>query len=92
MLTDSFWYFLWKWIILNYKNTNQFSKEIEIRENLRSLDPWNLKLELALAQAYSTVSNMSKLEESVNRIKSLAPESPEYQEALLLLKPTTESP
>lgn len=75
-----------------YKNTNQFSKEIEIREKLRSLDPWNLKLELALAQAYSTMSNMSKLEESVNRIKSLAPESPEYQEALLLLKPTTDSP
>jgi tetratricopeptide (TPR) repeat protein len=75
-----------------YKNTNQFSKEIEIREKLRSLDPWNLKLELALAQAYSTVSNMSKLEESVNRIKSLAPESPEYQEALLLLKPTTDNP
>jgi hypothetical protein len=75
-----------------YKNTNQFSKEIEIREKLRSLDPWNLKLELALAKAYSAVSNSSKLEESVNRIKSLAPESPEYQEALLLLKPTTDSP
>ena len=75
-----------------YKNTNQFSKEIEIREKLRSLDPWNLKLELALAKAYLAVSNVSKLEESVNRIKSLAPESPEYQEALLLLKPTTDSP
>ena len=75
-----------------YKNTNQFSKEIEIREKLRSLDPWNLKLELALAKAYLAVSNVSKLEESINRIKSLAPESPEYQEALLLLKPTTDSP
>ena len=75
-----------------YKNTNQFSKEIEIREKLRSLDPWNLKLELALAKAYLAVSNVSKLEESVNRIESLAPESPEYQEALLLLKPTTDSP
>ena len=75
-----------------YKNTNQFSKEIEIREKLRSLDPWNLKLELALAKAYLAVSNVNKLEESVNRIKSLAPESPEYQEALLLLKPTTDSP
>ena len=75
-----------------YKNTNQLSKEIEIREKLRSLDPWNLKLELALAKAYLAVSNVSKLEESVNRIKSLAPESPEYQEALLLLKPTTDSP
>ena len=75
-----------------YKNTNQFSKEVEIREKLRSLDPWNLKLELALAQAYLAMSNKSKLEESVNRIKSLAPESPEYQEALLLLKPTTDSP
>jgi len=75
-----------------YKNTNQFSKEIEIREKLRSLDPWNLKLELALAKAYSTVRNVSKLEESVNRIKSLAPDSPEYQEVLLLLKPTTDSP
>jgi hypothetical protein len=75
-----------------YRNTNQFLKEIEIRERLRSLDPWNLRLELALAQAYSAVSNQSKLEESINRIKSLAPESPEYQEALLLLKPTTETP
>ena len=75
-----------------YKNTSQFSKEIEIREKLRFLDPWNLKLELALAKAYLAVSNVSKLEESVNRIKSLAPESPEYQEALLLLKPTTDSP
>ena len=75
-----------------YKNTSQFSKEIEIREKLRSLDPWNLKLELALAQAYLAMSNKSKLEESVNRIKSLAPESREYQEALLLLKPATDSP
>lgn len=75
-----------------YKNTSQFSKEIEIREKLRSLDPWNLNLELALAQAYSAVSNQSKLEESINRIKSLAPESPEYQTALLLLKPTTDTP
>jgi hypothetical protein len=75
-----------------YKNTNQFPKEIEIRENLRSLDPWNLKLELALAQAYSAVSNESKVEESINRLKSLAPESPEYQEALLLLKPNTDTP
>ena len=75
-----------------YKNISQFSKEIEIREKLRSLDPWNLKLELALAQAYLAMSNKGKLEESVNRIKSLAPESPEYQEALLLLKPATDSP
>ncbi len=75
-----------------YKNTNQFPKEIEIREKLRILDPWNLKLELALAQAYSTVGNESKVEESINRIKSLAPESPEYQEALLLLKPNTDTP
>jgi tetratricopeptide (TPR) repeat protein len=75
-----------------YKSINEFPKEIEIREKLRSLDPWNLKLELVLAQAYSAVGNESKVEESINRIKSLAPESPEYQEALLLLKPTTDTP
>jgi tetratricopeptide (TPR) repeat protein len=75
-----------------YKNTNQFPKEIEIREKLRPLDPWNLKLELALARAYSAVSNESKVGESIKRLKSLAPDSPEYQEAILLLKPTTDTP
>lgn len=67
-----------------YKNTNQYSREILVRKEIRTLDPWNMKLELALAKAYGAVGDKFGVEESIGRIKSFAPDSPEYQEAVTL--------
>lgn len=72
-----------------YKNTGQFTSEAKIREGLRDLDPWNEKLELALAVAYSKLDNTKKLRESVERLGSINPDSPEYKDALLLLNEST---
>ena len=72
-----------------YGNTQQIDKEIEIRERLRSQDPWNYLLELALAQAYAKAGRTSDLEKSVAIIRRLAPESSEYQQAKALLDSAT---
>jgi len=69
----------------HYKNTNQYLLEVQIRENLRNLDPWNEKLELALAQSYLSVRDKEGLRASVDRLRDLNPSSPELQEALSLL-------
>jgi predicted Zn-dependent protease len=68
-----------------YQNTDQRSKELEIRERIRVLDPWNSSLELSLARAYAAIGDPIKLQESVDRIKSIAPSSEEYKQALSLL-------
>jgi hypothetical protein len=72
-----------------YNNIEQVEKAIEIREKLRSQDPWNYFLELALAQAYARAGRNSDLEESVAIIKRLAPESSEYEQAKALLDGAT---
>jgi hypothetical protein len=73
----------------HYINTKQIEKEIELREEMRSLDPWNYLLELALAQAYARAGRDSELEKSVAIIKRLAPESSEYEQAKALLDSAT---
>jgi hypothetical protein len=72
-----------------YSNTGRINQEIEIRERLRSQDPWNYPLELALATAYAKAGRDSDLEKSVAIIKRLAPESSEYQQAKALLDSAT---
>jgi tetratricopeptide (TPR) repeat protein len=72
-----------------YSNTGQIDQEIEIRERLRSQDPWNYPLELALATAYAKAGRDSDLEKSVAIIKKLAPESSEYEQAKALLDSAT---
>jgi hypothetical protein len=72
-----------------YGNTQQIDKEIEIRERMRSQDPWNYLLELALAMAYERAGRTSDLEKSVAIIKRLAPESSEYEQAKALLDSAT---
>ena len=69
-----------------YQNTGQVTKELEIRERIRALDPWNSNLELSLARAYAASGQAIKLQESVDRLKSIAPSSEDYQQALSLLK------
>ena len=73
----------------HYMNTKQPEKELELREEIRSLDPWNYRLELALAQAYARAGRTSDLEKSVAIIKRLAPESSEYEQAKSLLDSAT---
>ncbi len=75
-----------------YQNTDQRSKELEIRERIRVLDPWNSSLELSLARAYAAIGDPIKLQESVDRIKSIAPSSEEYKQALSLLNVPSISP
>ena len=69
-----------------YQNTGQVTKELEVRERIRALDPWNSNLELSLARAYAASGQAIKLQESVDRLKSIAPSSEDYQQALSLLK------
>ena len=69
-----------------YQNTGQVNKELEVRERIRALDPWNSNLELSLARAYAASGQEIKLQESVDRLKSIAPSSEDYQQALSLLK------
>lgn len=76
-------------LAIYYHNTGQFDQEVKIRETLRIQDPWNVYLELALAQAHERVGNYSELAESVSIIKRLAPESPEYDQAKALLESDT---
>lgn len=69
-----------------YMNTGQTNLEVKIRERIRVLDPWNEKLELDLAKAYFVLGEISSLRDSVERLKRIAKDSAEYQEALLLLQ------
>jgi hypothetical protein len=75
-----------------YKNTNQYSREILVRKEIRALDPWNMKLEIALGKAYAAVGDNDGVEESIGRIKSFAPDSLEYQEALSLREISSANP
>ena len=73
-------------LAIYYQNTGQVTKELEVRERIRALDPWNSNLELSLARAYAASGQSIKLQESVDRLKSIAPSSEDYQQALSLLK------
>lgn len=73
-------------LAIYYQNTGQVTKELEVRERIRALDPWNSNLELSLARAYAASGQAIKLQESVDRLKSIAPLSEDYQQALSLLK------
>ncbi len=75
-----------------YQNSNQTVLEIEVREKLRSVDPFNRYLELSLAKAYSRVGDETKLRNSVDRLRQLSSDSPEYEEALLLLDDRSSTP
>lgn len=67
-----------------YTNTGRLKEEIAIREKMRNLDPWNVKLELALSQAYVKNGDVENFNESIKRIKFIAPESEEYRQAISL--------
>ena len=75
-----------------YFNTNQPDLELEVRERLRSLDPLNYQLELNLARAYSRRGDRLSLEQSVARIKAIAPDSQESKEAKELLAQSLPKP
>jgi predicted Zn-dependent protease len=75
-----------------YQNSNQTVLEIEVREKLRSVDPFSRYLELALAKAYSRVGDEAKLRDSVDRLRQLSSDSPEYEEALLLIEDKDSTP
>jgi hypothetical protein len=75
-----------------YQNSNQTVLEIEVREKLRSVDPLSRYLELALAKAYSRVGDEAKLRDSVDRLRKLSSDSPEYEEALLLIEDKNSTP
>ncbi len=72
-----------------FTNSTQPAAEILVREKMQKLDPWNTKLELALAKAYHENGDIRKLEISIARLKLLAQESVEYQQALELLDTPT---
>jgi tetratricopeptide (TPR) repeat protein len=69
-----------------FQNTNQVVEEVKVREKIRRLDPWNVKLELALAQAYKKIGDAKRLQESVDKMYKLDPDSAEYQQGLSLIE------
>jgi predicted Zn-dependent protease len=69
-----------------YQNSNQWDKEIEIRERMRKLSPLDYRLEAILARAYFDNKEVFKLMSSVERLKTLAPGSEEYSNANILLE------
>lgn len=75
-----------------YNITNQFTLEVETRENLRDLDPWNVKLEMALAYAYSEIGDKKGLQSSLSRLKSLNASSTELADVSALLEGFPTSP
>ena len=75
-----------------YLNTNQLDKELEIRRELRQLDPINYQLELELARAYARQGDIANLEDSVKRIRVLAPDSQEFKDAQELLNQSKLTP
>lgn len=75
-----------------YRKSGNLTGELRLRERIRQLDPWNLQLELALAQVYSELGDVEKLRVSIERIKNTGPESSEYQEATSLLSKLTYNP
>ena len=68
-----------------YQSTNQIEKEISAYKKFLELDPLNYQMELLLANAYARKGEMVNLEESIERIKALAPKSQEYLDAQALL-------
>lgn len=72
-----------------YQYTSQRSNEIIIREKMQKLDPWNPKLELALAKAYLSYGDVIKFKSSVERLKFLDPKGSDYLEALTLVDSST---
>ncbi len=68
-----------------YRNAGDSKNEMKVREDLRALDPNNYVLELQLAKVYASQNMIDNLRDSVNRIKTIAPESPELNEAKTLL-------
>ena len=75
-----------------YLNVNQLDKELEIRRELRQLDPINYQLELELARAYARQGDIANLEDSVKRIRVLAPDSQEFKDAQELLNQSKLTP
>lgn len=71
-----------------YSNIRQIDSSIKLRERLRELDPMNYQLELTLAREYATKGDLGALINSVERIKQIAPNSPEYEEGNRLLEQT----
>ena len=69
-----------------YSNIGKVDSAIQLRERLRSLDPINYQLELALARAYAEKGDAIRLKESVERIRLIAPASQEFVDASNLLK------
>ena len=75
-----------------YRNSGDLTNELSLREQIRPLDPWNEKLEFALAQVYADMGDIEKLKVSIERIKTIKPDSVEYKEATLLLNKLTANP
>lgn len=68
-----------------YQNENETSQEISLREILRTLDPLNPRLEMAIARAYSRAGMVASLSESIARLDKLIKEDDvDYKEFLEL--------
>lgn len=68
-----------------FGNIGDLDSALQIRENLRSLDPLNYQLELVLARIYAEKKDIQNLELSAQRIRSQAPGSVEAEEAASLI-------
>lgn len=75
-----------------YRNNGQVESELKVREGLSKLDPVNYQLELNLAKIYADQGQKLKLQNSVSKILSIAPNSEEAKVARELLKSEPSNP
>jgi tetratricopeptide (TPR) repeat protein len=75
-----------------YQNMNQIDEEILAYRKFLNLDPLNYQMELFLASAYARKKDIVNLEETIERIRVLAPVSQEYLDAKSLLTQATTTP
>lgn len=70
-----------------YHNTGRLDQEYDSRLRLRSLDPLNYRLELALAELFASQKKIVELKRSVSRMEAIAPQnSTEMSRARELLR------
>jgi hypothetical protein len=75
-----------------YRNNGEVESELKVREGLSKLDPVNYQLELNLAKIYADQGQKLKLQNSVSKILSIAPNSEEAKVARELLKSEPSNP
>jgi hypothetical protein len=64
---------------------NRIEKEIEYREQIAALDPWDYPNKLSLVEAYLALQNINQARELANQLSEIAPNTLEAESATALV-------